>query len=655
MMSDSLKKISGGGGNDPLELGKGCGGKALPGGDGSGGAKARLGGDMGGGRNIGKIFGGDAGGGRFSVICFTLGFLLLVGCSIKKNTPELTVGGSHEIALEDVIDSDSDGVSDILESQTGTNPFIADIPKISIALVQDIAIGAIFKTQFENQFKTKSEFQLQSRFSMLKQEFSEVQGEKGGDLETLKVLRKKVIKNQYNHLRNVKSEKSDIITNEDLRSNILSSWTDDLYYPFIDTIQFIDTSNDNDSGKFVTNLKVKISNALNVTEISDVSLKTFFYDYEKMEESEIYNHYLLKSSGTKEKFKLSGDASYSPVTTYPLIANELQSSVVYAKLLERSEIGIKFTDYSYITSGVQLNYAEVLNKVFESDAKIIYSDGIRTEVFFVSPNLTLVQALNYLGKRVKLNKNGEIYSINDIETTAHYPLDVDNLRFDDLKKGIWSVFGDGDAINEKVKAQGLYVVSFSTIEDILKISRRWVDLTESELVDRVILENVYNGDEIVIDVSSIKGVSSAEAYNRIDTPPDMQGAGCNFVETNRGPSCTHIPGCYSLYSSQALTEKTYSTTELQSWLIFEDSYGEKINAKIYKYGKKIKIKFDSLSSHLKNTIKVTFRDPAFLNSSVRVGLIDSTCLAKTPSYSLQTFTNQFKIEGSLKTFGINKY
>ena len=71
------------------------------------------------------------------------------------------------------------------------------------------------------------------------------------------------------------------------------------------------------------------------------------------------------------------------------------------------------------------------------------------------------------------------------------------------------------------------------------------------------------------------------------------------------------------------------------------------------YGKNIRVKFFSLPNSLKNKVIVTLKNPKNLTSTARVGVITSTC--ETPSFSIQTFENQFKIRGSVKVYGINKY
>lgn len=614
-----LELISlGGGGNDPET-----------GGDGSGGGKLLL-------------------NNKFKCHLLFLGLLIIVSsCSIKKKEDPNSFTKQLD-SLKAAPDSDNDGISDGLENAMGTNPLIADIPKLSIGLVKDISISAIFSP--------KNDFLLKNRFLTLKQEYLEIDDIKGGDIDFLKVLRRKVVINQYNHLRNVKTEKNDIITTEDLRANVLSNWEDSLYFGFMDSLPEDGEISENSSGKFISNFRVKITNIKNVTEISDIGVQSFFYNYEKMSESEIYNHYLLKESGSKERFKLSGSDSYFPVTSYPLIANELSTTEILSQLKDRSEVGLKFSDYSYIMSGVSLNYSEVINKALDGDAKVIFSNGKKTEVFFVAPGLTIEQALIQMGNSIKLNNFGDIYSINDIETTAKYPIDVDSLKLDDLKKGIWSVFGDADTLLEKVKQQGLYVISYSTVGEILNSSKRWVSLVDKEFTNSFSIENIYEGDELLFNFENASIVNLTESISHAQVGEVCTGGGCNFAPTDRrGPSCYCRPGCTQSKSTPTLSENYIDpkASDLGSWLTFKNSDGGIVNARVYTYGKNIKVKFFSLPDYLKNKVIVTLKNPKNLTSTARVGLIASTC--ESPSFSIQTFENQFKIRGTVKVYGINKY
>jgi hypothetical protein len=580
-------------------------------------------------------------------ICLISILILSAGCSIKKKE-QAKVSVNLLEQLRVLPDSDNDGISDEIESQTGTNPFIADIPRLSIGLVRDIEIGAIFRVDKENF--------LGSDFLFLKQEFTETSDEGGGDLNFLKVLRKKVVINQYNHLRNVKTEKSDIIVNEDLRANILSSWDDGPFYKFLNDLPEKDRTMENTSGKFLANFKIELNDLKNVTEVSDISLKSYFYNYESMTEAEIYDHFLIKESGYKERFKLSGNDTYTPITVYPLIANELSSTDILEKINERNELGIKFSDYSYMLSGVALNYKEVMDKVFDGNAKIIFSNGKKTEVYFVSPSLTIENVLAQKGHKVILNKFGEVYSIDGQESLGKYPLDLDSITKDDLKRGIWSVFGDADSLAEQLKARGTYVVSYSSVEEILNAGKKWVQLSESEFVNKLELSEVYEGDELLFELDEQLIQYVNEAHEPIYIPEYCSGSGCNFAEDiDRGKTCNCTPACNKVTSRVVVNESPLEikANDVSNYFEFSDSYGNQVNAAVFKYGNKIRIKFMDLKIQLKNKITIKFKDSSKLVSTARSGLIASSC--SSPAFSSQSYENQFKLKGTLKIYGINKY
>lgn len=605
--------------------------------------------------NGGKTGGGDGGGGKriilgkvnYSQVVLLVISIMLFSCSIKKkDTPKSSTNSIEELKVKP--DSDNDGISDELESLTGTNPLIADIPRLSIGLVRDISIGALFRPEVDN-FSS-------NQFKFLKQEFAEVDNDRGGDLNFLKVLTKKIVINQYNHLRNIKAEKSDVITNEDLRSNILSGWDDARYYLFLDDLLGVGSISENDSGKFITNFKVYLDNLKNVTEVSDISVKSFFYNYETMSDTEIYNHHLIKESGTKERFKLDGSKTYAPVTIYPLIANELKSTEISSKLLDRNEVGIKFSDYSYMLSGIPLNYTEVMDKVFDGDAKIVFKSGTKTEVYFAAPGITLESVLAQKGLEIKFNKFGDIYSINGLESTAKYPIDIDTLTIDELKKGIWSIFGDADSLKETLKPRGLYIVGFSTIDEILKAGKKWTEIVESSILNTFNIENIIEGDELLINLENITKQYIEESIQSIFIPEYCSGSACNFIEdVNRDSECRCKPACTEYISKTNIKEvgEDIKGIDFEKWLSFKDGYGNIISPKVYKYGNNVKIKFQDLPHQLRNKITITLKNPKDITSTSRDGLVSSTC--RTPSFASRSFENQFKLNGTIKIYGINKY
>lgn len=567
---------------------------------------------------------------------------IMTSCSVKKDSSNKNLLES----LKTMPDQDNDGLSDELERQVGSNPLISDLPKLSIELVKDVSLGGIFRKN------EKSE----NSFLFLKQEFNEIDTQKGGDLNLLKVLRLKVIKNQYNHLRNIKTEKSDVITNEDLRTNILSGWSDDIYYNFLGLIDPLGEIQDNGSGKFLSNFKIKISNAKNVTEVSDISLKSFFHNFENSSEIDIYNHFLLKSNGSKEKYNLEGNESYVPAITYSLIANELKTTDLHSQILLRSEIGIKFSDYNYVSSGTPLNYLETLGKVLDGNAKIIFSDGKSLEVFFASPGITLEKAFSLKGLIFKTNAKGEIYSINGLENTLDYPIDLDNFKIDDIHKGIWSVFGEGDSLKDILKLQGTYVVSYSKGMDLLRASKNWVEVINEKDFQYLNLDNVYEGDELHLAIDSLRITKQVESLEEIVNPVVCHGSACNlYPNPNRGPTCTCTKGCTEVQSSVRTVDENIVINYKNhiSWFHFVDEYGVVVTPKSYSYGQHLIFKFDKLNNHLKNKIILKIKNPLELTSHARKGVISGDC--NNVSYEHNMFENIFTINGSVKLYGLNKY
>lgn len=598
--------------------------------------KMKFSGDMSGGKRPAQV--------KAAVLLLTY-LMFQSSCSVKKFASNKSVSGQNSINVSEVIDSDADGIPDEIERKNATNPFIADIPKISISEVQNISIGAVFK---------KNESSAQStQFQFLNQTFLPTNTPSIGDIDSLRVLRSKVVKNQYNFLRNVKTEKVDLITNEDLRSDILSSWPDSNFYSFIDELPESANVYDNESGKFTTSFKIKISNALNVSEISNISIKSFFYDYQKMEKGEIYNHFLLKASGSKESYKLTGRDSFYPVGSYSLVANELKSTEIYNRLQDRSEIGIKFNNFDYTKSGIPLNYEEVLSKVFDQDARIVISTKDKTEVFFVAPEQTLYNVLIRLGRKVKLNKDGEIDSIDNIESKLTYPLDIDTMKIDELANGMWSIFGDGEKLSDTLRPQGLYVVSFASGDEIINAKKTWGNFDQNEVVDNFTIDQIFAGDELLLDSSDLTKTYIAE--NLKESTYEL--GNCNFLpglESLLGGSgsCKY---CHEIRSTLSQVEQTINipSSEIVQWFKFTDSYGKDINASVFKYGGKILLKFNSLQDHLRNKITISFAHPLDKISSARTGLITSTC--SQVSTIKETQPNIFKIKGSFKLRTLNNY
>lgn len=77
-------------------------------------------------------------------ICLTA--LILASCSFKSKNDALTKSNEakpyDELTAADLskMDSDGDSVNDLEESNRGTSPFIADLPKFNLKFMQDFSV-----------------------------------------------------------------------------------------------------------------------------------------------------------------------------------------------------------------------------------------------------------------------------------------------------------------------------------------------------------------------------------------------------------------------------------------------------------------------------------------------------------------------------------
>ena len=135
-------------------------------GDGSGGSKARSGGNDPDTRGKGSgrykaLFGGDAGGG-FSNLnnrllkCLLVALLLVfVSCSFKHKVASSEGSSTRgisdlELKIDPNLDSDGDGVTDLVEIENGTDPLVADVPVLDSNFFQNFTISVGYNKVNDN-------------------------------------------------------------------------------------------------------------------------------------------------------------------------------------------------------------------------------------------------------------------------------------------------------------------------------------------------------------------------------------------------------------------------------------------------------------------------------------------------------------------------
>lgn len=583
--------------------------------------------------------------------------LLTVSCSFKKpETHNNTVAG--ETLKETITDNPTgDGLSNFEKSSLGLNPNVAYFPRLSIHWVKDVNIGAIFKSK-------NSLFSGEKDLFMLSQQFASTDSTKGGDVDFFKVLRSKILINQYKFLRNIRSDDKDTITDDDLKSSILSYWSDDQYFDIRKSLGQIKEIQQNPSGRFNTNFKIKIQSNPGLNQISNIKLKSFYYDFKNLKSTDLQTHYLIKDSGAKEILDMNpASTEYIPATTYPIFTNEILNTVILKQIINRSEVGMEFEDFEYKILGKSLSYSKIISDIKDKCAKVIISDGNTSEVHYVAPYMKLSDALSILGKKVTANKDGTIESIGKLQTNISQPIDFDSLKSSDLTKGVWSIFGESDGLDSILKPKGFYFISYATMKDIINSAKRSIKLADEKNTNVLTVDGVMWGDELSLNILQLRYKTQEELLSVEEkgtdgpiecldtpmTPPGRIGNGrCNVIEA---------PDRKCQITRSTIISKDYdfnfNTKDISRLITLKDEYGNTIKYDLYTYEDQVSIKFNYQLPQFKNQISIHFADSSEPQIALRSGIVSSSC--GPTDYTTTNWKNYYDIKLNASIFGALKY
>jgi hypothetical protein len=386
-----------------------------------------------------------------------------------------------------------------------------------------------------------------------------------------------------------------------------------------------------------------------------------------MEEQSINSHSLLKEDGSKEKYSIYKDIEANPVSNYKIVSTDINVSKISDMIKARSEVGIKFYDYDYISSGINLNFSTVIQKALDHDAKIIFSEKNKTEVFFVAPQFSLEEALKLLGKKVVKDAKGGIYSINQIESTANLPIDFDTISKSEYNNGLWSIIGDADSLSSKLVEKGFYVISYASIKELVDAEKSIQTYPEATdvLVNGINLEKITTDDELTINVSELKLKSLSENIsieNINNTPPDNHCPNVIPRNPNTPPGrigCNHIIilplACNITHASinEILNDIDINPTNLKNIIDVKNELSEKIDFSSYFAGNTVKVVFDKPLPMQRNNLTVYLK-----NSSpeiiARSGVIANTC-GGSASYSTTKFKPIYLFKKEAFIYSHTKY
>ena len=212
--------------------------------------------------------------GKAHYVLLGLFVLMLISCDISKGRedggtsnqdlalPQNGNGHSGDIAVssEDLpIDSDGDFISDSLEKKIGTDPNVADFPRIFISQVNFLESGG--------RVKKEERGVLNSYPLLLTQRY-----ENPIDLESkYGHIRNKVLRLQFKKIIDPQYLPSDdeLATQYDDDLFLVGNWSDSQFFPFLEKLMNDGMEHVGESGRITSIFKVGFKDIVNITEITN--------------------------------------------------------------------------------------------------------------------------------------------------------------------------------------------------------------------------------------------------------------------------------------------------------------------------------------------------------------------------------------------------
>lgn len=397
--------------------------------------------------------------------------LLLISCG-KKNTSNqqlpLSLLQEQKTAEDPTRDSDYDGITDTEEKLMGTDPFIADFPKVH--------------------FKMESDLNLRSNFYLFSDESTHkypLQFSKNIDRNKHFIL--KIIRNlayeeltgrelnfNVNHLTNLNLYPLKCLTAAQRKGQLKSllerkrelkpqGYSFD--YSFRSNIQKIKN--------LVSLGKVKKAYYLNDSVLGKSISSRTYYNFDETR----FDYAQLQ----KETFEDEGELNKSNFNPYG------------------NCISVKVTDFDYVVGKKQLKYKKQFEQVEQKLAHVVVYNGKKLIKLSVNPAYYNVEKiLKKLNAKAKFGYDGEVVKAfgNGNEFIDLHNLDLLDQR--DLDKQRWFYFNKKNLRPiEKLISGEVYFLALLSVKEILKV-KKYEEKITADHSKSLVLQNVLPNDQITI-------------------------------------------------------------------------------------------------------------------------------------------------------------
>lgn len=454
-------------------------------------------------------------------------FLLLIvsmlfSCAFKKSEDgqvESVERFNRNIVINPQDDLDFDGISNDDEKALGFDPLIANLPEVRIRQIKEVQTGVRVKKEFDGH--SSSEF-----FGLRQEYINPIDSESKESL-----VRRKILNLQYlkvtDPTRLPDADEMAQLVDYDLF--IVGRWKDKNFYPFRHSITENEIELVSDSGRITSVFKVELRGIKGISFIERVFLSTNLIDSNDRVISEFRTHPLLKSNNTEERFVFSGVSELKPIDNYFLYDISLDPADISDLLLGRNNVALKIKNFSFNRLGKTFDFSQLISQVEEKTARVIVSIGDKTKTYQVAPGITLKELLRRVGHKVETDLNGNLISIDALTNSLSTPIDLQNIPYNELDKGVWSILGEAETVDDVLKAQKQYIISYATAKSIISSQNVFAKISEEVVIEKdpLLIEDIRIGDVYEVNLDLTELIPVQEVFYK------TSGCSCLFAETYR--------------------------------------------------------------------------------------------------------------------------
>ena len=409
--------------------------------------------------------------------------------------------GTITINVSKAQDSDGDLLPDLLELESGKNPFISNLSRLELT--------------GESHLKTSFNLNHPGNGSTRSINLSSIKDQSDSSLALREYLLCEAYKKHQGVLDNVPWSFDDRF----LHLFKLSNWqfADQIkkMFEIEDLVQEMFEFAEN-SGEVNFSHRFGLANNPGIKEIENVSINLFVFDGG------------LKSLGTQKS--TTHDGSSTVLNLVDGLSNEEETlfSLSYKKLspyvtssVVKNSLGLyaSVADYqiNYLNNKSIL-YKDLLKNVYSKTARIIISTENETNIYYVSPKLfttnnSIIECLNKLKKPVEIDSSEQILSIANYKTDHLGPIDLYQVPLNLLNKKLWTYLSqDKTSLLDPIVVGKTYAFVFSTISQLAAAKNEVRELDATQKVGLIagqttpikhqVIKNLKAGDEITLTIKN---------------------------------------------------------------------------------------------------------------------------------------------------------